>query len=66
MSLNRMVSDLEREKKPWFPLFSTLSAYGNLSKPAFFKLFDVKIAPIFSMVQNYGVQKYMLVSKVSK
>ena len=47
MSLNRMVNNLAvKGKKAMDSILSSLFPYGNLSKPTFFKLFDVKIAPI--------------------
>ena len=49
MSLNRMVADLAlKGKKIIVSILSSLNTYGTLSKTVFFKLLDVKIAPILN------------------
>ena len=68
MSLNGMVSDIAlKGKKAMVSIFSTLSAYGNLSKTVFFKLFDVKIAPIlFYGAELWGTKMYDSLERVHR
>ena len=60
MSLNRMVADLAlKGKKAIVSILSSLNTYGTLSKTVFFKLFDVKIAPIlFYGAELWGTKMY--------
>ena len=68
MPLNRMVNDLAvKRKKAMVSILSSLFPYGNLSKTTFFKLFDVKIAPILLYGSElWGTQMYDSLERVHR
>lgn len=68
MSLNRMANDLAlKGKKVLISVLSSLYRYGNLSKTTFFKIFDVKIAPIlFYGSELWGSKNYDCLERVHR